>query len=270
MSAARVLGPSEVEAEVDVSPFDLAPEAASATDAAALCLHGLTGTPYEVRPVAEALAKRGVRAKGIWMAGHNGSVDDLAATHRDEWVGCAREALQALRREHATVFLVGVSMGGLVSLRLAQTEGVDALVTVGVPLALAPPIPQLLPLVRLFATGRPKKGSDLCDPEASARHPHFPVMPFDAVRELVRLQGEVVPALSAITAPILVAHGKQDQTARPEDAERLFAAVSTPEADRELFLLERSAHVATVDYDGPALCTAAADFLSRRAGVPSA
>ena len=43
------------------------------------------------------------------------------------------------------------------------------------------------------------------------------------------------------------------------------AAVSTAEPDRELFLLDRSGHVVPVDYDGPALSTAAADFLSRRA-----
>ena len=79
------LGPSQVGATVDVSPFDLRPDAASLAagvqaGAAALCLHGLTGTPYEVRPIAEALVARGVRAKGIWMAGHNGTVEDLART----------------------------------------------------------------------------------------------------------------------------------------------------------------------------------------------
>ncbi len=265
MSAARVLGPSEVRAEVDVSPFDLVPASGRDTGAAALCLHGLTGTPYEVRPVAEALAARGIRAKGIWMAGHNGTVDDLAATAREEWVGRARQELLALRREHARVFLVGVSMGGLVSLRLAQTEEIGGLVVIGTPLALSAPIPQLLPLVRLFSKGRRKRGSDLADPAASARHPHFPMMPFDAVQELIRLQREVVPALDRIREPILVAHGLLDGTALPRDAKRLFSSVSTPESKRSLLLLERSGHVVPVDYDGPALCAAAADFLVAQA-----
>ncbi|MGB0620435.1 MAG: alpha/beta hydrolase [Myxococcota bacterium] len=268
MSGARVLGPSEVTADVDVSAFDLPAAPEHETGAAALCLHGLTGTPYEVRPVAEALSKRGIRSKGIWMAGHNGTVDDLAATHRDEWVDVAREALEDLRRRHDRVFLVGVSMGGLTSLRLAQTAEVDGLVVIGVPLVLAPPVPQLLPLlplIRLFAKGRAKGVSDLADPEARARHPHFPMMPFDAVRELVRLQGEVIPDLGRITAPILVAHGERDKTAAPKDATEIHRAVATADADKELFLLARSGHVVPVDYDGPALCAAAADFLSRRA-----
>ena len=64
--------------EVNPDAFDLRPEAGEANGAAALCLHGLTGTPYEVRPVAEALFARGVRARGPWMAGHDKGVEELA------------------------------------------------------------------------------------------------------------------------------------------------------------------------------------------------
>jgi len=255
------LGPTQVEAEVDVSPFDLAPEGPASGAAAALCLHGLTGTPYETRPIGEALAARGVRAVGIWMAGHNGTVDDLARTTHEEWVALARDRLDALRREHERVFLVGVSMGGVVSLRLAQEAPVDGLVTVGTPLALPPPIPQVLPLLRLFSKGRTKRGSGVADPEALARHPRFPMMPFASVHELIRLQRIVRSALDRIEAPIFVAHGRLDETARPPDARTLYDAVSTPEADKALIYLERSAHVATVDYDGPELARRAAAFL---------
>jgi len=254
-------GPSQVEAVVDVSPFDLRPEPAIANGAAALCLHGLTGTPYEVRPIAEALAARGVRAVGIWMAGHNGTVEDLAHTSRHAWVGRAAEALAALRSEHERVFLVGVSMGGLVCLRLAEQEPVDGLVTVGSPLSLPFPIPQLIPLLRLFSTARPKRASGVEDPEALARHPRFPAMPYDAVRELIRLQREVRPGLGGIRAPILIAHGVHDDTAPPSNAPRLFRAVGTPASDKRLLMLARSGHVATVDYDGPELARRAAGFL---------
>ena len=45
---------ASIDSPVDFSPFDLPGD----SDAGALCLHGLTGTPYEVRPLAEALAGR--------------------------------------------------------------------------------------------------------------------------------------------------------------------------------------------------------------------
>jgi carboxylesterase len=87
-------------------------------------------------------------------------------------------------------------------------------------------------------------------------------MPLDAVAELIALQHEVIPSLGEITAPILIAHGSRDRTARPRDAARIHAEVGSTE--KELFMLERSGHVATVDYDGRALARAAADFLGRR------
>jgi hypothetical protein len=49
---------------VDAAPFDLG----DGRDAA-LCLHGLTGTPYEIRPIGEALAAAGVRAIGPLLPG---------------------------------------------------------------------------------------------------------------------------------------------------------------------------------------------------------
>jgi carboxylesterase len=259
MSAAELDGAEEVDSDA----FDLRPPAENANGAAALCLHGLTGTPYEVRPVAEALVARGVRARGAWMAGHEEGVEALAKTSWKGWVEGARSELSALRAEHDRVFLVGMSMGGLVSLRLAETEEVDAIVVIGTPLVLAPPIPQILPLLRRFVSTRSKKdGSDIREPAARARHPSLPLMPLSAVAELISLQSQVIPDLARVRAPILVAHGRLDQTARPRDAKRILKEVGS--SDKELFYLERSGHVATVDYDGPALSRAAADFLGRR------
>ena len=184
---------------VDRNAFDLRPAPDVATGDAVLCLHGLTGTPYEVLPVAESLVARGVRARGPWMAGHEGGVATLATTPHEEWVQLALDELAALRAEHERVFLVGVSMGGLVGLRLAQVASLDAMVVIGVPLALAPPIPQLLPLIRLFASGRPKRGnSDIREPGAKARHPGLEAMPFAAVAELIELQRRVVPELERL------------------------------------------------------------------------
>jgi len=255
-SAARI--------RVDPSAFDLRPEPELETGAAALCLHGLTGTPWEVRSIGEALAARGIRAFGPHVAGHEGGVQELARTTRQVWLEQAAADLAVLEREHERVFLVGVSLGGLLSLRLAQTRQVAGLVVVGVPLVLRAPIPQLLPLVSRWVPFRRKGGSDIRDPEARARHPSLPAMPLASVAQLIALQGEVIPHLSRIRVPALVAHGRFDRTAHPRDAQRLHGALASN--PKELFMLERSGHVATVDYDGPVLARAAADFLGGRGG----
>jgi carboxylesterase len=245
---------------VDPSPFDLGPPGGSA----ALCLHGLTGTPYEVRPLAEALAQRGIRAVGPALPGHNETPQALAQRTHGDWLESARGHLAALRARHDRVFAVGLSMGGLVSLSMAAEGEVDALVVVGVPLRLRQPLAALLPLLQRVAPFPPKRGgSDIREDAARRRHPSYDVMPLAAVRELQRLQRRVRRSLGSVRVPALVAHGAHDRTARPVDAERIHAGIAS--AERCLLVLPDSGHVVPVDRDGPRLARAVAEFLERRA-----
>ena len=49
---------------------------------AVLCLHGFSNTPYEMRPVAEALAARGYHVRAPAMAGHATRPEELAHTRK--------------------------------------------------------------------------------------------------------------------------------------------------------------------------------------------
>ena len=245
----------------DDSPFDLLPGAGGR--AAALCLHGLTGTPYEVRPIAEALADAGIRAFGPRLAGHGGTPERLAETPYTAWVEGVRQHYAALAAEADRVFVVGLSLGGLLSLDLAAEADVAGVVSIGAPLALSWPIPQAVPIVKYLMPMLPKRsGSDIRDPAARARHPGLPTMPLKSVHELVRLQRSLSSYLGQITAPALIAHGVHDHTARPADAQKIFDRIGSE--DKELLWLENSAHVVPVDYDGPDLAERVAAFIAAR------
>jgi len=257
-----VSGVTPVPRRVDPSPFDLVPEQARGS-AAALCIHGLTGTPYEVRPLGEAIAEAGVRAVGVLLPGHNSSPEMLARTTCDDWVTAVREAHRRLAAEHDQVFVVGLSLGGLLGLLLASREPVAGVAAIGSPLRLALPIPLLVGVVKRFVPMLEKRlGSDIRDPEARVRHPGYRQMPLASVHELVRLQARVRGALPSVTAPALIAHGAHDRTARPADARRIHDALGS--RDRTLLMLEQSAHVVPVDHDGPRLAEAVAAFVSER------
>lgn len=251
---------------VDASPFDL-PGRSGRADSAALCLHGLTGTPYEVRPLGAALAARGIRALGPALPGHNDTPGALAATTHRDWLEAARSHLRALRADHARVFVVGLSMGGLLTLQLAAEAGADAVVTVATPLRLRGMVPRIVPWLKYLVPFPKKRGSDIRDPQARRRHPGYRVMPLRSVHELMRLQAQVRPQLERVRCPILVAHGVHDRTADPADARSIIEQVSS---DRpELLWLESSGHVVPVDRDGPALARATAEFLIRQgSGTP--
>ncbi|MBW2495108.1 MAG: alpha/beta fold hydrolase [Deltaproteobacteria bacterium] len=243
---------------VNPSPFDLPGRGR----AAALCLHGLTGTPYEVRPLGEAIAAVGIRAVGPALPGHNETPDRLASTPYTDWLEAARSEYHRLREDFESVAIVGLSMGGLLALAIAEEEPVDALVTIGTPLVLHHPLAWMVPLIKYLRPMSAKtEGSDIRDPAARARHAGYRVMPLNSVHELQRLQRRVRPQLGRITAPILVAHGVHDRTASPRDAVEIRDSVSSEV--REYLLLAASGHVVPVDFDGPALAQATAEFLAR-------
>ncbi|MEM7412265.1 MAG: alpha/beta fold hydrolase [Myxococcota bacterium] len=248
---------------VDARAFDLG----SGRDAA-LCLHGLTGTPYEVRRLGEALAEHGVRAVGPCLPGHGGEPEALAEIPYEAWLEAARARYRALRAEHERVFVLGLSLGGLLSLCLAAEEpDVDAVVAVGTPLQFHTRLVPLIPVVkRLLPYLRKRRGSDIRDPVARAVHPSMPVMPMAGVHELVKLQQRVRPLLAQIQAPILVAHGRLDYTAHPDDARTIARTVGSPE--RELCWLGNSGHVVPVDHDGPHLAARVAAFVTRSRRSP--
>src|SRR5258707_11878236 len=87
-------------------------------DDACLLLHGLTGSPAEVRPVGEALARAGFRAVGPVLPGHGTVPEDLYAVTRGDLLAAARAALLELRRARR-IFLCGLSAGGLPAVQAA-------------------------------------------------------------------------------------------------------------------------------------------------------
>jgi carboxylesterase len=86
---------------------------------AVLLIHGLTGTPTELRRVAQGLAKRGYTVYVPTLAGHCGDNADLQATGWKDWYESARKAFVGIRQRHEQVFVGGLSMGAVLSMHIA-------------------------------------------------------------------------------------------------------------------------------------------------------
>ncbi len=63
-----------------------------------LILHGFTGSPWEVRPIAERLARSGRTIALPVLAGHGTHVDDLDATSWNDWLDSAAQMLNAYHK----------------------------------------------------------------------------------------------------------------------------------------------------------------------------
>jgi carboxylesterase len=246
-----------------------------------LCLHGITGTPFEVRPLAEAFGRLGCSVEAPTLAGHGGTLGDLARTGWPDWLRSAEGALDRLqaRAGDAPVGICGFSMGGLLALRLARLfpRRVAALVVMSAPLRLrrfqvmgirtASRLPINFCARPLFCI--PKlNGSDISDPEMRYKNPGLRAFPLAALKALVDLMDVTRADLPAVRTPTLVVHGRQDHTVPMEDSLELTGSLGSDVIER--LWLDRSFHVVTLDVERGAVADAATRFFARYAGWSAA
>ena len=84
-----------------------------------LLIHGLCGTPAEMRFIAMGLARAGYTVHCPLLAGHGGSREDVVKTSWRDWYRSVEAALDEIRKECDTVIVGGLCLGGILSLHLA-------------------------------------------------------------------------------------------------------------------------------------------------------
>src|SRR5712692_1075485 len=117
-----------------------------------LLIHGLTGTPYEMRYLGERLAATGVRVHGIRLAGHAGAPEELGSVTHAHWYESVVDGFERLRQYGEPNVVVGLSMGAVLAARLAadQREAVAGLVMLAPAFFLPPTMTIVLRAVRML------------------------------------------------------------------------------------------------------------------------
>ncbi len=236
------------------------------TGRAAVVLHGFTGSPYDVQPLAESLAARGCAVELPLLRGHGDGVPGVMAATRDQWrddvdAACARAAARA---QTDTVGVVGLSMGALLALDAAyRLPSVQRVASLAAPLSLSAPA-RALARIAVTSDARwlrelvwPKFGGN--DISTRERLPGPRGIPFAALWQLGELIDEVRAQLSRVTCPLLILHAHQDHTATPESA--LVIASNAGSASIELEIVERGFHVITRDVDAADVARRVTSFL---------
>lgn len=231
-------------------------------DLGVLLLHGLTGTSAEMAPVAEALAGR-YPLYLARIAGHETSVAELARTSWSDWYASAVAGADALLNVTPRIAVVGLSMGAMLTIRLA----VERRAQVAGAALLSPAIALGRPWLRRLGGGfrtlaaldahlpalqrwlaplvMTKGGSDISDSEVRSRHPGYRQVPLRALLNLMHLQRFAWTAAPALTQPALVVHAANDHTCPLDGARTLFTRLGS--TDKRMVVLDHCFHVVTVD-----------------------
>ena len=247
-----------------------------------LLIHGLTGTPMEMKLLGKGLNRAGFTVHGMQLAGHCGNVDDLLATGWHDWYASVEEAADELRSKVDHLFVGGLSMGALLALKLAA-ERPEQVCGVGVygatfrydgwSIPAVARLSFLLPLFKKLGIGRNRSfmeappygirderlraqvSSAMLGGDSAAAG--LPGNPWYSLADMYELAADVRQRLSQVTAPCLVAHASEDDVASVKNAELVMREVSAPV---ELLLLKDSYHMITIDKERRTLIERSAAF----------
>jgi carboxylesterase len=262
----RVSGTLPAHAPYDEPmPADVRPEAEpfSAWNGphGVLVLHGFTGNPSSVRPLAEAFADAGFSVELPRLPGHGTSVDDLMVTRWADWAAAADESYTSLAARCDRTVVAGLSMGGTLSLWLALHHADVAAAVLVNPLA-EPPADSFMDMMhQLVESGGdriPSIGSDIAQPGAAEWA--YEATPLPPLLSLFEAVGEIAPRLPEIVCPVLLFSSRTDHVVPPSSGDLVAAMVGGP---LERIFLERSYHVATLDYDQQEIEERAVGFVSK-------
>jgi carboxylesterase len=213
----------------------------------ALVLHGFTGTPQSMRGLASALAGAGFAVELPLLPGHGTSPEDMATTGWDDWAAAAEAAYEKLSANCDRVVVVGLSMGGTLTAWLAtrHREIAGIVVVNGLIEPAAPALRQMIDM--MVAQGVPEVpaiGSDIALPGMT--EVAYDRTPIVCTVSLFDQLDDLKADLGTINAPVLILTSVHDHVVPTVSSDTLAAGVAGPV---ERVTLERSYHVATLDYD---------------------
>jgi carboxylesterase len=224
-----------------------------------LLCHGFTGSPQSLRPWADYLAEAGLSVRLPRLPGHGTTWQDMAHTRWEDWYAEVDRSFDELRARSDEIFVMGLSMGGCLALRLAELRGaaVSGLVLVNPSLTADTRLFALAPVLKLVVPSLKGIASDI--KKENTAEVGYQRVPVKAAATLPGLWRTTQARLGDLTQPVLVYRSAVDHVVGPASLKVLRSAL--PGEQLEVRECADSYHVATLDNDAQAIFTGSLEFV---------
>ncbi len=231
-----------------------------------LLVHGFTGTPKEMHPMGEYLNRQGFSTLGPRLGGHATRPEDMIRANYSDWLASLEDGYHLLSGVAKRIYLVGLSMGGVLVLTSAPRLPVRGVVCISTPAYL--PADWRLNIIDLMAKiqayvpkSKAEPGSGWFDKQAWKNHISYPQNPVRSVGQLKRLLDEMHAALPKVNVPVLLIHSRNDDYVVEGSMPWIYERLGAPQ--KQMLWVEGSGHVATEDAQRETVFEAAATFIGQ-------
>jgi carboxylesterase len=231
------------------------------SDVGVLLCHGFTGTPQSMRPWGEYLADRGYTVRVPLLPGHGTTWQEMNGTTWQDWYTCVDSSFRELHQTCERVVVGGLSMGGALSLQLAQEHGprISGLVLVNPAVKFDDPRTRLLPVLKHLMGSVQAIGNDVKKPGVNELA--YARTPLKASHSQMMAWNSVIRDLPDITQPVLLLRSTEDHVVPASSSALILSRISSRDVTE--ILLDDSYHVATIDNDAPRIFDESAKFIER-------
>lgn len=229
-------------------------------DIGVLVIHGFTGSTQSVLPLAEAFAKEGFTVLVPRLTGHGISPEELAKASFQDWLQDVEEALDELRLHADKIFITGLSMGGALTLYLAENYH-DILGIMPINAAID------MPEFRAFYRSQKLAGETYIDgigsdiKKAGVTELAYPASPVKSMADVIKIMEIVRNDLDKVVCPTMIFSSTIDHVVPPANSQHIFDTISSEE--KFLVKLEDSYHVATLDNDAEKIIQDSLQFIDQ-------
>lgn len=213
-------------------------------DFAVLLLHGFTGNSSDVRQLGRFLEKQNITSMAPHYEGHAEDPQNILSASPHVWWSQVVDSYETLKdKGFDTIYVFGVSLGGVYALRLAAEKEVSGISTICSPMFLKEDAALFESFKTYARTFKKLEGKDEATIEAEVAT-YEKTNIFEEIREVIQYTKD---RLEDVYEPVLVVQSKHDPVINPESGNIIFDNISSD--DKNLMWLEKSGHVPTIDVE---------------------
>lgn len=183
-------------------------------------LHGFSSTTYEVKQLAQFLSEHGYHTVANNLPGHGTNLEECNRIKFNHWLDFVKKDVAKLSSESEKIFVIGNSMGAVLTLFLASLFPLNGFVAAGTVLKFKKYFSTNI-LVPIFCRMKKYQQKNKVVTVDGVKFYGYDKYPLIALNEYRKMINKIVPLMPKIKSPGLIIHSWADNVSTEENVKMI-------------------------------------------------